>query len=128
MEKLLGVKIQSTSDLGITGLQDRDGIAIVFFEVPEAESSRKTFLKLTNATDPPNAKNGGVAEYGCSIEAPSGFVYHALTIRGDVGGWRKDIELGAAQLGLSLARIIDNKFVVCGDQEFQISNCAVKFF
>ncbi|MDW3117556.1 hypothetical protein [uncultured Roseovarius sp.] len=128
MEKILGAKVQSTAELGIDGLYDRHGSEIIFFEVPEAESPRKVFRKLTNATDPPNAKSGGASEYGCSIETPNGFVYHALTIRGDVGGWRKDIELGAAQFGFSLAKIKKNKFEVDGNQEFEICNCTVKFF
>ena len=128
MERILGAKIQSTADLGLDGLQGRHGDEVIFFAVPEAEQPEKVFRKLTNATNPPTAKSGGATEYGCSIETSDGSLYHALTVHGDVKGWRKDIELGAAQLELSLAKVKGNKFVVDGGQVFEVSDCIVKFF
>ncbi|MCD9146638.1 hypothetical protein [Pseudophaeobacter flagellatus] len=127
MEKILGAKIQSIAELGIDGLKDKHGNEAIFFAVPEAESPRKVFRKLISATDPPNAKSGGASEYGCSIKTPNGLIYHALTTHGDIEGWRKDIEFGAAQFGFSLAKIQGNKFVVDEKQEIEIYDCSIEF-
>jgi hypothetical protein len=70
----------------------------------------------------------GASEYGCSIKAPNGLLYHALITHGDVAGWRKDIEFGAARFGLSLAKVRARKFVVEVNQQYEISECAVEFF
>jgi len=128
MEKILGGNIHSTAEIGIDGLEGKNGNKVIFFEVRPAETSSKAFFKLTNASDPPYACNGGASEYGCSIETPNGIIYHALKIHGDVDGWKKDVEFGAEQLGFSLAAVRDNKFIVDGNQEYELNDCAVDFF
>ncbi|WP_243614555.1 hypothetical protein [Shimia aestuarii] len=128
MEKILGAKIQSVAEFGIEGLRDRSGCETIFFEVQDTREPRNTFRKLTNETNPPNAKSGGVSEYGCSIEAPNGTVFYALTIHGDVEGWRKDIELGAEKLRVALAKLDGEMLVVDRQLEFPLSECTVEFF
>lgn len=128
MEKILGGKIQSTAEIGINGLQGTNDSEVIFFEVPDAEQPAVVFRRLTNATDPPNAQNGGASEYGCSIRTPENGSYHALIIHGDLDGWRKDIELGARQLDLSLAKVCGDTLVLDGDHKRPIADCDVEFF
>lgn len=128
MEKILGKKVQSTANLGLKGLKDTNRTEVIFFEVPDTKSPKDMFTILTNASNPPNARYGGASEYGCSIKTPNGVIYHALTTLGDTKGWRRDIEFGAAQHGLLLAKVKRRTFVVGVRLTYPLTDCRVEFF
>jgi hypothetical protein len=85
------------------------------------------FKRLVRHVDPPIPKDGGVVNDGCELTLPTGEVFQAISYRGDIDGWRQQIELGAKALGVQLARIVDDSIVLDDRRSFKLSDCKVKF-
>jgi hypothetical protein len=73
------------------------------------------------------ATQGGVISENCEVRLPDGAKYQALSYKGDVDGWRADIEHGASALGLPLARIDGGKFVLAGGRTYDLDKCEIIF-
>jgi hypothetical protein len=58
------------------------------------------FKKVIREINPPLATSGGAVNEGCKVTLPSGECYFAVSYKGDIEGWRQQIEQGAATLGL----------------------------
>jgi len=50
-----------------------------------------------------------------------------MSYHGDLVGWGKDIEEGAKGLGLLLAYIESDKFIISDGRSFPLSECEIKF-
>lgn len=57
-----------------------------------------------------------------------GKLFHALSYKGDLNGWRKQIEKGAANLGLITGKIIDNKLILTTGENYNIEDCKIEFY
>lgn len=127
MEEVLGRKIETKNERTIPGLVETGETKVLYFSVPDSDHPRKYFSKITTFTDPPFAQAGGVHEDGCKITTPSGDNYYALRFRGDLSGWQKDIEHGAAAMKSKLAYIKGNCFVPFDGDTFDLDACMVEF-
>ncbi len=127
MEKVLGQKIDTENERTIPGLIETDETKVLYFSVPDDGQPRKYFSKITTFTDPPFAQAGGVHEDGCKITTPTGDSYYALRFRGDLSGWQKDIEHGAAAMKSALASIKDNCLIQFDGDAVDLSACTVEF-
>jgi hypothetical protein len=125
MESILGGKIGY--DKTIPGTFAIEGKEFVYFSDDGNNTARKQFNALTQYTNPPYARNGGVTSQGCTITLPDGSVFHAIAYHGDLEGWRKDIEGGAQALHVFLARIEDEQFVISDGRSFSLTSCEVIF-
>ena len=114
-------------DETIPGTVPIDGAEIVYFRDNGLLPRIEQFHALTGYTEHPHAQNGGVSTYGCRLFLPDGSVFHAIGYHGDIQGWRKDIEEGAAGLNIPLARIDADKIIVSDGRVFDLSACVVKF-
>lgn len=81
------------------------------------------FKKVIREINPPLAKNGGAVNEGCKVILPSGECYFAVSYKGDIEGWRQQIEQGAIALELSIAKITQDKFLLSDGGEFLLSDC-----
>jgi len=88
----------------------------------------KLFDKLTTIVNPSNAKSGGATTENCKIRLPDGSFFHGLSYKGDIEGWRKDIEQGAQMLNLVIAKIEDDKIEVSDGRLFSLKDCTVEFY
>jgi hypothetical protein len=86
------------------------------------------FKKLTSQINPPIPKNGGTITENCKLWLPSGELLHALSYRGDIDGWREQIEQGAAQLGLFAGKIAGDKITLSDGRYYELSDCKVEFY
>lgn len=128
MEKILGAKIERGDSRIIPGMEKIEGMVVVYFsDNGKKDSFKKKFNNLICFTEPPFAKNGGSSELGCTVTLPEGLPFYAIEYHGDIDGWRKDIEAGAQGLGLLLAHIENDRFVVSDGRSFTLSECVVKF-
>jgi hypothetical protein len=59
---------------------------------------------------------------------PDGSIFHAIEYHGDIEGWRQDIEEGAAEQKITLARIEADKLVISDGRVFDLSACTAKFY
>lgn len=127
LEKILGGKIEQSDSRIVPGTTVVDGQQVVYFSDDGKSKFRKQFDCITCFTEPPNAVRGGVNERGCKITPPSGPLFHAISYHGDLDGWRKDIEAGAEGLGLLLARIEGDQFVITDGRSIPLSDCKIEF-
>ncbi len=87
----------------------------------------KIFNTLTEQVKPRNATSGGAIVEGCKIWLPDNEgLFHAISYKGDVEGWRKDFELGAKALNLLIAKIKDNNIVISNEKSFNLSDCIIE--
>ncbi|WP_072619137.1 MULTISPECIES: hypothetical protein [Pandoraea] len=127
LEKALGGRLESRDERTIPGVVEVKGVEVVYFSDNGVGNFKSQFRRLVNLVNPPNAKFGGVNERGCSISLPDGQVFHAIGYHGDVEGWRRDIEIGAARFGLLLARFIDGSLAVSDGRIFSLEELGIKF-
>jgi hypothetical protein len=121
MEKILGGPIGFEET--VPGTVSIGGKEFVYFADDGKNTVRKQFNALTQYTNPPHAKSGGVTSQGCSIALPDGIVFHAIAYHGDIDGWRKDIEEGARGLHVLLARIEGDQIVTSDGRSFALADC-----
>jgi hypothetical protein len=128
LEQILGGKIEQKGQRAIPGLILRDGVEVIYFSLPPKSNVHKQFRNITNYTNPPFAKSGGVSESGCSIQSPDGILFHAISYHGDLAGWRKDIEAGAQTFNSVLANVDGDDLIVADGRVFDIGKCRVEFY
>lgn len=127
MERKLGAKIERGDTRIIPGTEKVEGLEIIYFSDDGKNTRKKQFNNITDSVYPRNAQSGGRNERGCTITIPEGLDFYAIGYHGDIDGWRKDIEAGAQALGLLLAHIDNDRFVISDGRSFALSECVVKF-
>jgi hypothetical protein len=124
MEKILGKPIGHKGI--IPGTVPVEGVEIAYFCDGSDEGER--FHDLTSHSKPRHAQRGGMNERGCRLTLPDGSIFHAIGYHADIEGWRKDIEEGAAEQKITLARIEADKLVISDGRVFDLSECTAKFY
>ncbi|MCM1540361.1 MAG: hypothetical protein NC121_03780 [Blautia sp.] len=89
----------------------------------------KLFHELFNVP-PKIPQSGGVLVERCKITLPNGDIYEAVSYKGDIEGWRQQLEQGAKALNEELAGIdIDTDAIVLNDmQSFPLTDCMIDFY
>jgi len=123
MEKVLGVPIGHKGI--IPGTVPVDGVENAYFCDRSTKGER--FHEITLHSKPLHAQRGSVYERGCHLTLPDGSIFHAIEYFGDIAGWRRDIEEGAAEQKITLARIDGDKLVISDGRVFELSACTAKF-
>lgn len=62
------------------------------------------FDKVTSVVE--IAQSGGVISENCKIWLPTKELFHGLSYKGDIQGWRQQIEQGAEHLGLLIGKLL----------------------
>jgi hypothetical protein len=83
--------------------------------------------KLISQIEPPVPTSGGAITEKCKLWLPSGELLHALSYKGDIDGWRKQIELGAKKLGLFTGKIVGDSIFLSDERCYQLSDCQIEF-
>jgi len=86
------------------------------------------FHKAVGAIQPPIPRSGGATTEGCTLTLPDGRKFHAMSYKGDLEGWRKQIRQGAAQLKLVAAQLIDGDLIISKNERISLSECEVRFY
>ena len=74
------------------------------------------------------AKEGGALTENCKIWLPTNELFHGLSYKGDIEGWRKGITLGANHLGLLIAKISGENIEISDGRIYALSDCKVEFY
>jgi hypothetical protein len=127
LERILGRKLERADARVVPGTDGASTREAIYFSDDGKSKFGKQFKNITCFTDPPNATYGAINEAGCDITPPEGPLFHAVIYHGDLSGWRKDIEEGAKGLGLLLARIEGDQFVISDGRSFPLSECKIDF-
>lgn len=89
----------------------------------------KLFHELWNV--PPGIpQNGGALIEGCKITLPNGDIFEAVSYKGDIEGWRQQLEQGVKAFNEEVARIdIDTYSIVLNDmRSFRLADCIIEFY
>ncbi|WP_080403364.1 hypothetical protein [Burkholderia ubonensis] len=127
LESIVGGALERRDARVIPGSVAVEGTEFVYFSDDGKNKFKKQFKNLTEYTNPPNAVSGGVNDRGCKIALPNGQLFHAIGYHGDLDGWRKDLEAGAAALNLLLARIEGDMFILSDGSSFSLNECKIEF-
>lgn len=88
----------------------------------------KIFHTIIDQVNPRNSKNGGAIIEGCKIQLPNEEgLFHGISYKGDIEGWRKDFYLGTQALNLLTAKIVSNQIVISNGKSFNLNNCKIEF-
>ena len=74
------------------------------------------------------AQSGGVISENCKLWLPTGELFHGLSYKGDIEGWREQIKQGAEQLGLLIGKIYKNKIELLDGRSYALSDCKIEFY
>jgi hypothetical protein len=101
MERILGRRFKSKSERTIPGASlSSVGRKVIYVSEDTTIELRKIFHDLLGKTQPFLPKDGGAILAGCMITLPDGRRFHAVSFKGDIPGWSKQIELGASKADL----------------------------
>lgn len=115
MERALGEKIEPLAEQHMPGLVVSSTVGVVYFQDDGQHGLYEQFDRLTERVAPSLAQHGGVATTRHTLTLPTGQIFHALRYRGDLEGWRRQIEEGARILGVTLGSI-------CNGADFELSD------
>jgi hypothetical protein len=125
------VRLRGAGPIGfekvIPGTVVRQGREVVYFSDDGTGDVRGQFSRLTKDISPRHAKHGGKTAQGCRLWLPDGTLFYPVSYHGDIEGWRQDIEAGARQLNLKLAKVDGDRIVVSDGRSFPLTDCRVEF-
>lgn len=84
------------------------------------------FDKVTSVVE--IAKSGGAISENCKIWLPTNELFHGLSYKGDIQGWRMEIEQGAERLGLLIGKIVENNIELSDGRSYALSECKVELY
>ena len=124
MERILGSKISSFDEEPVPGLVPSPTAEVVYFSSCGSDDLADQMNRLAGHVVPPHAGHGGVVAVKHTLTIPDGQLFHAIKYRGDLEGWRRQIEEGAKGMGLLLARFENGtNFVVSDGRTFSLEEC-----
>jgi hypothetical protein len=127
IEAILGLgKIDTTRK--IPGTKNVPGREFRYVSCGTATNLGDLFEKLLRQVQPLIPQSGAAITENCELTLPSGERFFALSYRGELENWRKQVEQGAKILGLKVAKIVDDRFVVDDGQDIELGKCKVEFF
>lgn len=127
LEKILGGKIEQRGQRTLPGLNPVEGVEFLYYEDDGKSKVKKQFNALLDAAGAIKAASGGVVSDSCTIHLSDDRLFHALSYHADIDGWREAVEAGAKALGLLLARIECEQFVVSDGRSIPLSDCKIEF-
>jgi len=127
MEDILGLG-EIDTERKVPGVCETIGREFRYVSYDDSGDISVLFRKIVREIDPPIATNGGVINERCVVELPTGERYFALSYRGDLEGWRKQIESGAAALDLLVACVRQDRLILADGTEVLLSDCKLRFY
>ena len=91
------------------------------------EPFEEQFERLCWHVNPLVMKDGGALIEGCVLTLPTRRRFQALSYRGDIEGWRRQVALGAEALGVSLGQLVDGALVLEDGTSYPLGECQVEF-
>ncbi len=123
LQELFGV--EKLDEPTLPGTRPQDAGKVIYIGFPAAADVVESFEKVTSKIDPPIPKHGGALLKPWVVQTSDRERFYSLYFHGDVEGWRQQIELGAKQLGLKMAKVHDDRFVVVEGPSYLLADCTV---
>ena len=126
MEEILGGSINK--ERLVPGSIASEGREWWYVEVEGPIDFKGLFREIVRAVQPAIPTGGGAMEEGCELTLPDGRKFHALSYRGDLSGWRRQIAEGAKKVGVKAAPVVDGQLVLSEAERMPISDCIARFY
>jgi hypothetical protein len=126
-EEILGIDVLG-SKRAIPGSVPIEGREHWYIEDDGTGDFDSLFLRIVSAIKPPRHTRGGALTGGCELTLPDGRKFHAMSYKGDLEGWREQIDEGTRSLGLDAARAVNGNLILSGGAEISISACEARFY
>ena len=123
LQRIFGV--EKVDDPALPGTRPRDVGKVIYVFLPPGVDMSDSVDEVIARVDPPIPKDGAVLLEHWVVRTPEGEDFYSLYFHGDVDGWRQQIELGANQLGLKMAKVSEDRFVIADGPTCLLSACAV---
>jgi hypothetical protein len=124
MERIFGAGAFERKVPG-TGPGEEASVRYVSFDDPA--SIPKLFDEVLDKIEPFLMKSGGAILEGTKLELPDGGLFFAILFSIDLEGWRKQIELGAEELGRATAKVLGSDVIVSDGRSYPLSSCKIEF-
>jgi len=111
----------------VPGLVPVDYREVRYAEDRGEEPFEQLFKRVVRHVNPPVMKDGGALVEGCVLMLPTGRRFQALSYRGDLEGWRRQVSLGAEALGVALGSLVDGVLVLDDGSSYALADCQVEF-
>lgn len=127
MERILGAKL-GRDESRIPGSVSVGTKEFRYYSGNSDGNPNDSFSEIFDAVLTNHATKGSANNSGCRIFLPDGTAFYALSYWNDIEGWRKNVEEGVKALGLKLAWIENDDFVVEDGRRFKVADCGFEFY
>jgi hypothetical protein len=123
IEEILG---PITRERALPGTKPGKADKTRYVSFDRSREPRDLFHGVYRRISPPLVKQGGIVLDNFILTTPDGTAFYPVSYHGDPA-WPRQIELGAAELGLLTAKIGDmTTFIISDGRSFPIADCAVE--
>ncbi|MDR6411296.1 hypothetical protein [Paraburkholderia terricola] len=127
MGKILGLgEIQR--ERSVPGRQEVAGREFRYILDDGGEPFSSLFKRLIRHVQPPLPTSGAAMIEGCAVTLPKGEVWQAISYKGDLLGWRRQIGLGAESLNVNIASLSGDTLVLPDGKMVDLADCKTKFY
>jgi hypothetical protein len=98
------------------------GREYIYVEHPGPEAFAKSFFQIGDGCDP-LPTSGGMINEEAMIELPSGIQLHALSYKGDIGGWHRRVTEWCKTRGLLWGKIVESRIVLSNGVTLPLQQC-----
>lgn len=126
MEDLLGIG-PIHKERTVPGTRLVEGREFCYVSNRKQEKFDVLFKKIIRYASPPIPKHGGYIIEECSITLPNGDIFEAVSYRGDMEGFRRQIQQGANAFHENVARIDKDSIVLDDMRSFHLTDCRIEF-
>jgi hypothetical protein len=127
MEKILGRKFERIDARSTPGTKSVAGREFIYFENIKGVDEKNQFTFLLDHEVDNTPLEGGALSDDFTITIPDGTRFHAMSYRLDLDGWRRKIQGAATNLGILLAHIENNRFVLSDGRSFPLDDCETDY-
>lgn len=102
------------------------GKEFLYFQDNGEKDIGKQILALAAKIKPHIPKGGGIISQASRIRLSDGMLFHGISYRGDIEGWRRQMEEGAKALDLLLAKIHGESIVISDGRSVALADCEIE--
>ena len=124
MERIFGA---GAFERKVPGTQPGEEASVRYVSFDDPASIPKLFDEVLDKIEPNLMKSGGAILDGTKLELPDGGYFFAILFSEDLEGWRKQIELGAKELGRATAKVLGGDVIVSDGRSYPLSSCKIEF-
>jgi hypothetical protein len=124
MERIFGV---GAFERKVPGTKPGQEASVRYVSFDDPASIPKLFDEVLDKIEPKLVNSGGAILEGTKLELPDGGHFFAIVFSFDLEGWRRQIELGAKELGRPTAKVLGGDVIVSDGRSYPLSSCKIKF-